>query len=123
MAGNEWEAQILSLRALTATTGAIHEAQLLQLRMWGGIAFKGLGKWSASPDVSTKTVTYTLDEKKKLPKGFPKLVAALDRSIHWLLGEDWALTISQSGKLLYEGSREVTNVADERNARAGNREG
>ena len=119
-----WEEQLLTLRALTATTGVIHEAQVLQLKMWGGVAFAAYGKWEANLDGDSKTVTYTLTRKKPLPKkNAAPAIAALDRSIHWLLGDDWGLKVKQSSKLIYDGPRVSTNVNEKRKQRRSNRAG
>jgi hypothetical protein len=107
--------QLMSLRAVTAVSGVIHEAQLLQLRMWGAIAF-GYTKWEAEVSVETKTVTYKLT-KKKYPKELAAFVASLDRSVHWLFGDDWSLSVREGAKKLYEGQRKAT-VNDERTNRA-----
>lgn len=109
---NDWTQQLMTLRALTATTGAMHEAQVLQLKMWGSIAF-GERTWEAGVDVETKTVTYQLAKGKRL-KALANRVAALDRSIHWLLGEDWALRVDEDGNLLYQGQRTLPDTNEQR---------
>ncbi len=115
------EKQLMTMRAVTAITGVLHEAQLLQLRMWGAIAFAHT-TWEADIDVESKTVTYTV-EKKKRPINLAHLVASLDMSVHWMLGDNWGLRVKEGTKTLYEGARKKKNVNDERRARAGNREG
>jgi hypothetical protein len=107
--------EMAMLKALTATTGVVHEAQKLQLRMWGAIAF-GHTTWEADIDVGGKTVIYKL-KKAKQPKQLVHYIAALDRSIHWLFGDDWGLRVKEGTKALYEGARK-TNVNEERARRA-----
>jgi|SRR5579859_2221727 len=96
-----WDAQLVTLRSVTDTTGVIHEAQLQQLRFWGGIAFHGQ-KWRADIDVEGRKVTYTLDKKTK-DRNLPNVVAALDRSVHWLFGETWQLVVVEAGSTIYAG--------------------
>jgi hypothetical protein len=116
------EKQLMLLRALTATTGAVHEGQLLQLRMWAALAFD-FTTWQAEVDVANKTVIYTVGKivNKKSEK-LVKCVASLDNSIHWLFGDNWGLRINEGKKQFYVGSRKTKNVNDERRARASNRE-
>ena len=119
-----WEQQLLSLRVLTSQTGALHEAQVLQLKMWGGIAFHHLkaGQWEAAADIPAKTLTYKLQNGKKPAKMvFARTVAILDQSIHWLLGDDWMLTVEENGNLIYQGQRTLQNVAAKRKQRASTR--
>lgn len=107
------------LRGLTATTGAIHEAQLLQLRYWGGLAFTG--EWSADVDAKGKTVTYVLAKTpRKDLKRLARVVAGLDRSVHWLLGPEWGLNVKakDTGNLLYAGQRKKVDVDEQRKQRA-----
>lgn len=99
-----WEAQLTALKGMTAGTGVLHEAQMLQLKTWGGLAFSGMGKWEANIDVDGKRVSYDIQSKKKIPKNLPGLIAALHRSVKWLLGDSWELEVSQGPNLLYDGS-------------------
>jgi hypothetical protein len=93
---------LVTLRSVTDTTGAVHEAQLEQLRFWGGIAFSPLA-WHADVDAEGHKVTYTLAKISK-DRNLPNVVAALDRSLHWLLGETWQLVIVEAGSTIYSGS-------------------
>jgi hypothetical protein len=111
----DWEKQLMDLRALTATTGVVHEAQLFQITNWGAIAF-GFTKWTANVDIETQTVIFDL-EKKKHPKTLAKFVAGLDRSIHWLFGPEWGLRVKEGTRVLYEGQRKRKSVNEQRKAR------
>lgn len=121
----EWAAQLMALRALTATTGVIHEAQKLNLQQWGALAFGHVGKWEARVDVASKTVTYKFKRRGRRPQDLAHLVAGLVRSVHWLLGLDWGVRVQENGKLIFEGERVSKNTNEERKrkARAGAREG
>lgn len=98
-----WEQQLLTLRSVTDTTGAVHEAQLHQLRYWGAIAFTTKG-WTADIDVENRVVTYSLEKKSK-DKNLANAVAALDRSVHWLFGDTWQLLIKEAGVVIYMGQK------------------
>jgi hypothetical protein len=112
VSSNDWT----GLRAMTATTGGVHEAQVLQLKMWGAIAFPNR-KWEAAVDVRSKTVTYKLTKGQKQRKALAKRVAVLDRSIHWLLGDNWALNVDEDGNLLYQGQRKLPDTNEQRKSR------
>lgn len=107
---NTWQEQLMALRALTSTTGIIHEAQRLQIKQWGALAFQhvGAGNWEAVVDTDGHIVTYKILKTKRAPKNFPKYVAALDRSIHWLFGDEWSLRIQEGRKFIYTGERLVS---------------
>ena len=109
------EKQLMDLRALTAVTGVIHEAQVQQIQLWGKLAFD-YTTWEAAIDVESKTVIFVLG-KGKHPKHLANLVAGIDRSVHWLLGPDWALHVREGKKALYEGMRKRRNVHEERKQR------
>jgi hypothetical protein len=111
----ELEKQLMDLRALTAVTGVIHEAQKQQIALWGKLSFD-YTTWQAAIDVESKTVIFTL-AKGKRPKHLANLVAGLDRSVHWLLGPDWALWVMEGQKALYQGARARRNVNEERKQR------
>ena len=113
---SDWEQQLASLRGVTASTGIVHDAQIFQLKMYGATAFLHVGKgnWEAQVDIDTKTIVYKLKFKGKHPKELPALVAAIDRSIHWLLGDDWAVNIKQNKKIIYRGARILRDVDDNR---------
>jgi hypothetical protein len=122
----DYASQLAVLRGVTEATGGIHEAQRLNILMWGAIAFeyvkKAKGKWEAAIDVQRRTVTYKLSGVKgsarSRPKNLSSLVAALDRSIHFLFGDEWKLVVRENRKLLYEGECLAPNVNDQRIARA-----
>ncbi len=115
---NDVEQKLMTARALTATTGVMHDIQVAMIKNWGAVAFIpfGKGSWTASPDPVTKTVAYKIKSKKRKPSDLPRYIASLDVSIHWLLGDDWATEVHLNGKLLYRGSRKQ-NTNEQRHAR------
>lgn len=124
---NDWQDQLVALRGLTALMGVLHEAQVLQLKLWGAVAFAHVpkGKWEVRVDMDARTVTYVLPRRKRAPAQLPKLVAALDRSVHWLLGDEWALHITENNQAVYQGQRQVAEEKTdaERKSRAARRAG
>jgi hypothetical protein len=123
----EAEKQLIMLRELLGDTGALHEAQVLQLKYWGALALDFAGKsWECIVDyrevagedkvtkIVGKTITYQINVKKKLPKKLAHSIAALDRSIHWLLGDDWALVVKMLDEVLYKGKRKRKKSNDTR---------
>lgn len=117
-----WGRQIANLRALADATGGLHDAQVFQLKQWGAVVFYhvGAGNWECVVDLPNKIVDYRLRRGAKHPRNFVHLIASLDRSIHWLLGDEWALHVTEGEKLLYKGERLVTStekVNEQRQAR------
>lgn len=112
----------MSLRALTAATGGVHEAQRLQLQSWGGVVFgTGKGAWTCDADPSTRTVTYDVASRPAHLASWrqaARFVAALDRSVHWLFGPEWGLVVRERGTEIYAGARQRRDVNRERRRRA-----
>lgn len=105
------EQQLAVLRDQTRRFGTLHESQVFQLKMWGGVAFHGTGKWTLHLNVPDKSITYVLPKSgKRLPPNLPSLIAALQRSVTWLLGEEWGMSVKQSSKLLYDGRQVTTST-------------
>lgn len=126
MASNDltgtWGQQVAAMRGLTAVTGGLHDAQILQLKLWGAMAFHhvGAGHWECRVDLDNHVVVYDLERGRKHPRKFAYLIASLDRSIHWLLGDDWSLQVLEAGKPLYVGTASVTTsekIHEQRKAR------
>lgn len=112
MASDNWNEQLMSLKALTALTGILHEAQVFQLKMWGAVVFNGYvgsGNWEAVV-TDDKTVTFNLTPppKSKMPSNQKKIMEGLYRSIHWLLGDEWAVIVQSKGKTIFKGARMVS---------------
>lgn len=116
--------QLQALKAMTHDTGVIHQAQIDQLRLWGRVAFQLVPKegFEMQVDPEGQEVHYVLKGGKLFQKkswftlrvnkcDFQWLVgviAALDSSVHDLMGEDWRVLITHNGKLEYEGARVKT---------------
>lgn len=97
--------QILILKNLTKTTGAIHEAQLNQLRIWFQLLFEEIDpntaqlNWSIPEDKSAPVVTYSFKMKnKKYLENKQMQALILLNSVKFLLGDHWGLKFEINGK-------------------------
>lgn len=116
----EIEKKLMTARALTATTGIMHDIQIQLLKNWAALGFGAWYGWESHIDIPGKTILYKLTPEGKFkPKAgeMKACVAALERSIHWLLGPDWATNIDIKGKPHYRGSREVKRTNEQRKKR------
>jgi hypothetical protein len=93
--------QLMMLRDLTRRMEVLHDAQVLQLKMWPRTLFE-VKPPEIGVDFATKTVHYTLKSLKK-PKVYgdaKKRCLVMIGWIKWLLGDDWTVTITLDGKQL-----------------------
>lgn len=100
---NGWQ-QLLALRALSATTLALHEAQLLQLKTWPLVVFPHLKKHTFSWEMKDRRVFYkfVIDSKKRVPRNLKARFEALDQNIKAMLGEEWSIEVKAAGRNLYQ---------------------
>lgn len=112
--------QIRDLRTLTIETGVVTEVQADHLRLWGRVAFQFVPKEGMQCHIDQEN--YEVHYKLKGGRLFRKwnffhkdkcdfnwlvgVIAALDGSVHDLLGPHWRLLITHNDKLEYEGQRE-----------------
>lgn len=93
--------QIISLKDLTKRTGALHEAQINQLRIWFQLLFDDIDPTTSTFtwDVDLQQVTYLLKTKiKRYLSLKQKELLILLNSIKFLLGEEWSLLFIVNGK-------------------------
>ncbi len=92
--------QILALKMMTAQTGVLHEAQVLQLKLWPWTVFpKEITSYEigVQPDPDKKYLEYRMighDKIKALPK---KGVVLLQSWVKNLLGQDWTVVVKFNG--------------------------
>jgi hypothetical protein len=92
--------QFAALKSMTIRTGAIHDAQALQLRNWP-LMIPGVASAEARLDVENRTLTYVL--KARPVKGvIPacKEIAKLIRT--YLLWDDTAIVFKAGKKVIYD---------------------
>lgn len=90
--------QLLLLREQTRRMGVLHDAQVLQLKMWPRAYFvKSTSATQVSVDIEKKRLVFqVVVAKGKTPEGAMGPSAAASRlaeSAHWLLGPSWDVEI------------------------------
>ncbi len=87
--------QLVVLRGMTAQTGVLHEAQLFQLRLWPHALFDKISNAEIRIDQEKYTIEYVFTWKIKGKKtaDFKRRAKYLGKSIHWLLGDHWQVTV------------------------------
>src|SRR5271155_3077982 len=98
--------QLMHLKAMTVRTGAIHEAQALQLRNYP-LLIEGVKQASVRVDVDRKMVEYKIT---KYERGFPKSKSALVTELNgglkkWvqtLLWPDTSIVVKHGGRVVYD---------------------
>jgi hypothetical protein len=101
---NGWGQLALLRDTVTGPTGGLHEAQLLQLKLWPFVAAPHLKRHTATPDSKAKLVTFEfeLDPEGVEPKDFSKRLAALERSVKAMLGADWRIEVRVGKKAIFD---------------------
>jgi hypothetical protein len=119
--------QLLALRAITQTTGALHEAQVVNLKYWIRIAVAHstsaeIAYFQKERDEKTGLITQepviefrVVLGKGKPPKDFKKRLAGLNRSIKDLLGPDFGVRVKSGKTLIYESKGKSISYAQEQN--------
>lgn len=102
MTAASFKEQLALLKAATVRTGAIHEAQALQLRMWP-LLIPDTKSATAKVDTERKIVTYECKTTKaKLTvkaKTIMKNITIWTRSILW---DDTTIVFKLNGKVVYD---------------------
>lgn len=102
------EKQLLMLKDLTRRMGVLHEAQVLQLKMWPMTLFTHAKKTEERVNLESKEIDYDiLQTKGKKPSDLKERFEALNEWTKWLLGDDWVVRVRERGKLLYRNGRTV----------------
>lgn len=93
--------QIGMLRDMTRRTGAIHEAQVLQLRMWPRL-FAGSTSSETKVDAEKKIVTYEVSGKISKSAKNKRLINELNRWTKELLWAETTVIIKFNGKVVFD---------------------
>jgi hypothetical protein len=114
-----WE-QLLELKAVTAETGTVHEAQVLQLKLWGFLALPhvqasemslavGLPHMDGEEARELYRVEYRVKSDARPPRNLKKLLNGLARSVKKLLGDYFTVAVLVNGKTIFlsKGERKV----------------
>lgn len=93
--------QLVVLRGMTERTGALHEAQVLQLKMWPPI-FLGSKGHTFSWDFESKRMTFDIQLPWHKKKVNARGLNALADAVRFLLGDDWTVVVRRDGVKLIE---------------------
>ncbi len=94
--------QLALLKTMTIRTGAIHEAQALQLKMWP-LLIPDVAKAEAHVDTERKIVTYRC--KTKSNKNAKKRTDTMDNIVTWtrkMLWDDSTVIFIVNDKAVYD---------------------
>lgn len=104
---NEMLEQLMRLRHLTELTGALHEAQLLQFKMWTAILFTKESTVEIQNKPKDKSISYVVRGE------VDNLTEKARQVVDWtrtLVGQNWDIQVKQKGakrsKVIYR-EREV----------------
>ncbi len=83
--------QMLTLRDLTRRTGIMHEAQMIVLKNWAVLASPvGATDVKFEPNIEVKRICFVFTSEHDMD---PEMKGGLERSVEWLLGPDWSVTV------------------------------
>lgn len=99
--------QLLLLRGMTKATGALHEAQVLQLKMYPLVMLSNSVSSEFTFDWEKRTVEFAIKTKGKQDKDFDKRMEYLDKSVKMLLGDEYLVTVKLNDKLKFTGARKI----------------
>jgi len=99
-------AQVIMLRDLFRRTGALHEIQVQNLKIWPLLAFP-MAATIATVDIEGHIVSFDLSipKGKRLPKDVNARCRGLHESVQFLLGRDFQTRVLRGGKLIFTGRR------------------
>lgn len=105
-----WE-QLFALRGLTSTVGALHEAQMVQLRCWPLVVAPHSTSHETHVDLEKKEVDFHLKVgKKRPPVDFKTRLQALDRSVKDMLGPEWRTRVLANEKQIFHGRPKIEEL-------------
>jgi hypothetical protein len=105
---NKFLEQLMWLKSNTIRTGAIHEAQALQLRNYPLLLPNAItGTASASIDTDNKTVDYKVEINGLRPtKKFKQTCKAIEKWTRTLLWDETLITIKANEKVVFDSRNE-----------------
>lgn len=115
---DSWE-QLMLLRGVTGGGEFLHEAQVLQLKIWPLLAAEHASSCRVEVDTIKKVTDFHLKvaKGKKAPLDFKDRLDGLDRSVKAMLGNEWLIRVHVLSKVIYRGTRKVLEVKDGRGDR------
>lgn len=92
--------QLMLLKTLLETTGALHDAQILQLEGWAKVAYPAKSV-ELRIDIPSKICEFHLKMKPKAKiKSQAKKREWMQKGVKWLLGDLWSIKIYNGTKRL-----------------------
>lgn len=105
--------QLLLLKELTKTTGMLHEAQVLQLKIYPLVLTHAI-RSEFQFDFNSKEVIFNLLETKgKAPKGLKERLELLVNYVHTLLGSEYKVIVKFKNRKIFSRNG-IKNVEDRR---------
>lgn len=93
------------LRALTESTGILHDAQVLQLKMYPLFYIEHARSAEVHVNLEDKEVDFYVKVKGKEPANFDAKCEELNKAVKWLLGPAWLVRVRIREKVVYRGLR------------------
>lgn len=113
IANAQHEEQLMLLRDLTRRTGAIHDAQVFQMKWWPMMLFTHAKKCEAQVDVEKQQVDYIiLTTDGKAPSDMEERMKALCEWTHWLLGDEYVVRVKERKKMLHRSGARITKYVN-----------
>jgi hypothetical protein len=100
------EEQLQLLKAMTLRTGAIHEAQALQLKMWPTL-IENITKSEAQVDTEKKTVTFVCESSGLRPSKHQRLLFEnIEKWVRNILWNETRVVIKINKKRVFDSSNQ-----------------
>ena len=113
----DWTSQLVLLRGLFQRFGVLHEAQVLQLRLWPFAVDPSLNKSEAKVDMEARVVTFLWTGSTfNIDKKYQSRLKTLSDNVKFLLGEVWSIEVILEGITIF--STPDTNVSKPSNRSA-----
>ena len=134
---NDLRKQMMALKAITETTGVIHDAQVAQLKIWGpvlvahsremeiGVALPWTENEGTPEEChhDDRVVEFRVKSTRgKAPKNLKKRFRILNQSVKDLLGDRFVVRVTLRGKAIFEG-KGIPKGQNHLHGTAGKREG
>lgn len=113
-----WD-QLILLRDIANSAGALHDAQVRQLRIWPLALFSHVLKHEFQWDFEERRLffRFKVHAKKKPPRNLEKRYKILDHNVKLMLGPEWSIEIKVGTKQVFASVGDPTalkKIADER---------
>ncbi len=106
---------------MTETTGILHDAQVLQLKVWPRLAMPHATSVQIGWSASKRTVEFTAKlGKDKAPKDLVKRLKGLDDSVKGMLGRDVTVVVKVGTKSIFASAGKKKKSSDKAKAARAN---